>query len=251
MANALGKPDDYRQFYNRSMSYKNNYDSYTGFMRPKWLNGEWVKPFDPNNNKIDCFAEGSSWNYTFMAPHDIPGLMKLMGGPEEFIEKLNACFDKGFFDITNEPDLAYPYLYNYIKGQEWRTQDRVRDIIYKDFSNSPGGLPGNDDCGTMSAWLVFSMMGFYPACPGDMLYQIGSPLFSKVIISLDHAYFPGGTFVITARSSGKDNRYVQSMSLNGKSHPKFTIRHEDIAKGGELVINMGNIKKAYHPRHSR
>ena len=241
MAKSLGKPDDYKQFYNRSMLYKNSFDSSTGFMRPRYIDGQWMTPFDTNTEKHQPgFTEGNTWNYTFMVPHDIPGLIKLLGGSRKFVSKLTECFEKGFFDITNEPDLAYPYLYNYVKGQEWRTQKQVREIVNNNFKNAIDGLPGNDDCGTMSAWLMFSMMGFYPTCPGDMSYQLASPVFDKVTIHLDPDYYPGGTFVIEAENAGKDNCYIKKMELNGKPHKSFTINHDDIIKGGTLKFILSS-----------
>ena len=234
VAKHLGKMDDYKQFYARSMLYKNSFDTSVGLMRPKLRNEKWVEPFEFSNQKNNGFTEGSSWNYSFMVPHDIPGLIKLMGGRQKFIKNLDACFQKQYFDITNEPNLAYPYLYNYVKGNEWKTQRQVRELITKSFKNSPDGLPGNDDCGTMSAWLIFSMMGFYPDCPGNMDFQMTSPVFSKVTIMLSPAYYPGKTFVIAAKNSDADNYIVDSMKLNDHPYSKFSITHGDITKGGRL-----------------
>jgi len=234
MAKELGKNDDYQTFLNRSLNYKNNFESKTGFVRPRQKDGSWLSPFDPASNKLNGFTEGSAWNYTFMVPHDIPGLIKLMGGSKKFIEKLNSCFEKNYFDITNEPDLAYPYLFNYFKNEEWRTQKAVHEIRNKDFHNSPAGLPGNDDCGTMSTWLIYSMMGFYPDCPGNMDYQLTSPVFNKISIALDQSYYPGRSFVIESKNAKPENLYIQSMKLNGKSINKFTINHQDIIRGGKL-----------------
>ena len=238
LAKALGKKDDYNQFYHRSMFYKNNFDISTGFMRAKLYNGNWVEPFNSVNNRSDCFVEGTSWNYTFMVPHDISGLIKLMGGSKTFIKKLDTCFAERYFDITNEPDLAYPYLYNYIKGEEWKTQRQVHKLINEYFNNSPGGLPGNDDCGTISAWLIFSMMGLYPDCPGNTDFQISSPVFNKVTISLDSAYYPGKTFVISTDNFGENKYLIKSVQLNEKIYEKFTINHKDIIRGGSLKIKL-------------
>jgi predicted alpha-1,2-mannosidase len=240
MAGVLGKTDDYNDFLNRSFNYRNNFDMETGFVRPRQQNGTWLSPFDPTSKSLNGFTEGSAWTYTFMVPHDIPGLIKLMGGTKKFTEKLNTCFEKNYFDITNEPDLAYPYLFNYVKGEEWRAQKKVNEVRNKDFKNSPAGLPGNDDCGTMSAWLVYSMMGFYPDCPGNMDYQLTSPVFSKVTIALDPTYYPGKTFVIETKNAKPENIYIRSMELNGKSQHKFTINHQDITRGGKLLIIGGS-----------
>jgi len=239
MAQSLGREGDYKRFYARSMLYKNYFDAGTNFLRPKLADGSWFKPFCPSDNGGSLnskpgFVEGNSWHYTFFVPHDIPGLIKLMGGPKKFTEKLAICFDSCYFNLGNEPDMAYPYLFNYVKGEEWRTQKYVREMIYKNFSNSPDGLPGNDDCGTTSACLLFAMMGFYPTCPGDMDFQIASPLFDKITISIDPSFYPGREFVIEARNAGKNNCYIKSMKLNGKPYKKYTLNHYDIVKGGKL-----------------
>ncbi|RHJ77997.1 GH92 family glycosyl hydrolase [Parabacteroides sp. AM08-6] len=239
LAKSLGKEEDYRQFYNRSMLYKNSYDASTGFMRPKNLDGQWFVPFDPYDKRHqEGFTEGNTWNYTYMVPHDIKGLMKLLGGPRNFVSKLDECFKKGFFDITNEPDLAYPYLYNYVKGEEWKTQKQVRKIVNEDFLNAINGLPGNDDCGTMSTWLMFAMMGFYPACPGDMEYQLTSPVFDRVTIYLDPAYYSGGKFVIEAANAGTEKWAIDKMELNGKPHKTYRINHQQIVNGGLLKYKL-------------
>ena len=243
LAKSLGKDDDYELFYNRSMLYKNSFDPSTGFMRPRYKDGNWITPFYTETVRHQPgFAEGNTWNYTYMVPHDIPGLIQLMGGPGPFVSKLVTCFEKGYFDVTNEPNIAYPYLFNYVKGEEWRTQRQVRKIVNEDFGTGIRGLPGNDDCGTMSAWLMFSMMGFYPVCPGDTDYGIASPVFDKVTIQLDPAYYPGGTFVIEAKNAGKDNCYVQKMELNGKKYSSYTINHQDIVNGGKLKFVLSNLK---------
>jgi predicted alpha-1,2-mannosidase len=222
------------------MLYKNSFDTSIGFMRPRYMDGHWMTPFNPENrHHEDGFTEGNTWNYTFMVPHDIPGLMKLMGGPRRFIARLEECFEKEYFDITNEPDLAYPYLFNYVRGEEWRTQRQVRRIVNENCGNSTDGLPGNDDCGTMSAWLLYAMMGFYPACPGDMNYQLAGPVFDRVTIHLDPAFYPGKQFVIEAENAGKDNCYIRRMELNGKPYRSCTLPHQQVVNGGTLKYVLG------------
>ena len=238
LAKSLGKEDDYELFYKRAMSYKNYYDPTVGLMRPRFMDGQWMTPFNVDTKRYQPgFTEGNTWNYTFMIPHDIPGLIKLMG-TKNFVSKLNTCFEKEYFDMENEPNISYPYLYNYVKGQEWRTQKQVRDIIDTNFKNNVKGIPGNDDCGTMSAWLLFSMMGFYPTCPGDMNYQLAAPVFDKITIQLDPAYYQGGTFVIEAENAGKDNFYIRKIELNGKKHSSYNINHQDIVRGGKLKFTL-------------
>jgi predicted alpha-1,2-mannosidase len=173
-----------------------------------------------------------------MVPHDIPGLIKLMGGSKRFTSKLDTCFEKGYFDITNEPDLAYPYLYNYVKGEEWKTQQQVRNLINEKFRNTPDGLPGNDDCGTISAWLVFSMIGIYPDCPGNINYQITTPAFNKITIALDPQYYPGKMFTISSENADENMHSIDALQLNGKKYEKYTINHQDIIKGGNLRIEL-------------
>lgn len=242
LAKSLGHIDDYKYFLNRSKYYVNSFDQKIGFMRAKLTNGQWLNPFDPTSHKLDCFTEGSAWNYTFMVPHDIQGLIKQIGGSQKFVQKLDSCFTQNYFDITNEPDIAYPYLFNYVKGEEWRTQKQVRKIIDTHFKNTPDGLPGNDDCGTMSTWLLYSMMGFYPTCPGEMNYQIASPVFSRITIDLDREYYPGKKFVIETSNSETSNYLVKSMKLNGKSHKLFSINHQQIIDGGKLSIELKSTK---------
>jgi predicted alpha-1,2-mannosidase len=243
MAKALGKEEDYKMFHDRSMFYKNYFDRGTGFMRPKLSDGNWFEPFSPSEGmggkgspKATGFVEGNSWQYTFMVQHDIPGLIKLMGGPKKFTEQLTTSFDSGYFVLWNEPDMAYPFLFNYVKGEEWRTQKYTRESVIKNFHNAPDGIPGNDDCGTLSAWLVFAMMGFYPDCPGNTDFQIASPYFDKITITLDPGFYSGKEFVIEAKNAGKNNCYIESMKLNGKAYKKYTLNHEDIVQGGKLTF---------------
>ena len=173
---ALGKKEEYKKYYNRSLSYKNLYDSISCFMRPKNKNGTWYAPFNPDTlqgGDLDFtgaggpgFVEGNAWHYQFFVPHDILGLKKLMGGSEIFVSKLQECFDKNNYNLWNEPDMAYPFLFDYIEGEGWRTQKEVRKQMELNFDITPQGIPGNDDCGTISAFYVFS------AC---LLYTSPSP----------------------------------------------------------------------------
>lgn len=243
MAQEMGKQTDYNYFYNRSMQYKNIFDPEINFVRAKLKDSSWVTPFDPTSHDLACFTEGSAWTYTFMIPHDITGLINLMGGKQNFVSKLDECFTGGHFDVTNEPDIAYPWLFNYVKGEEWRTQKRVREIAERDFKNTPGGIPGNEDTGTLSAWLLYAMMGFYPDCPAKMNYQLSSPVFSKITIELDPDYYPGQNFVIEAPEASKDNIYIQSMRFNNKRHRSFIINHHDIINGGNLFFNVSDKKR--------
>lgn len=189
LASDLGKPEDAELFRQRSLGYKHYYSTESGTFRPITMDGKFLAPFDPrqgeNFEPVPGFHEGSAWNYTFYVPHDIAGLAKLMGGRKAFVNKLAKVFEEGLYDPANEPDIAYPYLFSYFKGEEWRTQELVDKLLDKHYTTLPDGIPGNDDTGTMSAWAVFSMMGFYPDCPGEPAYMLTTPRFDKVEISID------------------------------------------------------------------
>ena len=243
MAGHLGKKEDSRLFYDRSLGYKNFFNSENEFLQPKLKDGSWYEPFDSEYERWPGgpgYVEGNAWHYTFFVPHDIPGLIGLFGSNDRFVKKLQQCFDEGHFSMGNEPDIAYPFLFNYIPGAEWRTQKQVRKAIYASYSNAPAGLPGNDDCGTMSAWLVFAMMGLYPDCPAVPQYQVTSPVFDKVTIKLNKNFYQGDEFLIQTANNSKENVYIQSMSLNGQPHAKFTLDHRSIVEGGELRITVSD-----------
>ena len=192
-AQALGKKEDAKLFYDRSLGYKHYYCKEFGTLRPILPDGTFYSPFDPmegaNFAPSPGFHEGNSWNYTFYVPHDIAGLTRLMGGKKKFVDKLQKVFDEGLYDPANEPDIAYPYLFSYFKGEEWRTQKQVKRLLAEYFTDRPDGIPGNDDTGTMSAWAIFSMIGLYPDCPGMPDYTLTTPTFDKVTIQLDPKYY--------------------------------------------------------------
>lgn len=248
VARMLGRTADYERYNARAQSYKNVYDSSSGFMRPR-SNGNWLEPFDPREVTFG-FTEANSWQYTFFAPHDISGLIGLMGGRRQFAEKLDQLFavdsrttGRKQADITgligqyahgNEPSHHMAYLYNYV-GQPWKTQARVRQIMDQFYKPDPDGLIGNEDCGQMSAWYVLSVAGFYPVTPGSTVYAIGSPLFPEVRFNLEN----GKSFVVRASGVSERNVYVQSATLNGKPYDKSFLMHRDLMAGGELVFRMG------------
>ncbi len=233
----------------QSTYYKNNFDPEVGFFRARLSNGDWYEPFDPleHSNTLfnrhmrggPGFVEGCAWNYLFFVPHDIQGLTDLLGGEEIFVSQLQACFDEGYYDASNEPNIAFPFLFNYVEGEEWRSQKTVSDLIDNLFTADESGIPGNDDTGTMSAWLVFAMMGIYPDCPGDTDYQIVKPSFEKVVIKLNEDYYPGKEFTIRRTASSPEDSYIRSMSLNDSRHDDYSINHWQIAEGGELYIRVG------------
>ena len=195
LAADLGHAEDAEMFRTQSLQYKHYYCPEFGTLRPLQKDGTFLEPFNPrqgeNFEPVPGFHEGSAWNYTFYVPHDVLGLAKVMGGRKAFVNKLQRVFDEGLYDPANEPDIAYPYLFSYFKGEEWRTAKIVSELLDKHYTTRPDGIPGNDDTGTMSAWAVFSMMGFYPDCPGDPSYTLTTPRFDRVEITLDPKYCDG------------------------------------------------------------
>lgn len=240
LAHALGKTADAKKYYARSLDYKNYYSKETGTLRPLMKDGSFLSPFDPEAgadfSNAPGFHEGSAWNYTFYVPHDVKGLAHLMGGDRKFVNKLQMVFDKGLYDPANEPDIAYPYLFSYFKGEEWRTQKEVSRLLAKYFTDKPDGIPGNDDCGTMSAWAIFSMMGLYPDCPGSPHYTLTMPVFDRVTLHLDRRYYPQGDLVIEARRPSPDHPFIKSMTLGGKRLNSYRVGHDELVKGRRLVI---------------
>ena len=237
LADSLGHADDAARFREASLGYRHYYCPEYGTFRPLMKDGSFYSPFDPrqgeNFETAPGFHEGSAWNYTFYVPHDVYGLAKLMGGKKKFVEKLQMVFDEGLYDPANEPDIAYPYLFSYFKGEEWRTQKTVRELLERYYRPEPDGIPGNDDTGTMSAWAVFSMMGFYPDCPGEPYYTVTSPVFDRVEITLDPEYSGAGSIVIEKKGDG----YIHGITLGGKPYRSFRVSHEDLVKGGTLTVD--------------
>ena len=233
-AREMGDEAFAKEMEQRAAGWRNYYSKADGAMRPIGEDGKYIGEFDPaagaNFSNTIGFHEGSSWNYTFFVPHDIEGLIKAMGGSKRFVEKLQWVFDNGHYDPTNEPDIAYPYLFSRIKGEEWRTQRLIKELLDNNYTATPDGLPGNDDTGTMSTWALFSMMGIYPDCPGEPYYTITTPRFKRV--EIDTAY---GTIVITTEGEGN---YINSMTLGGKSLSKYRISHDELMKHKELNIKL-------------
>ncbi|WP_299782439.1 GH92 family glycosyl hydrolase [uncultured Formosa sp.] len=238
LAKALNKKADYKRFSKRAISYRNLFDENLKLLRPRNSDGSWYEPFNPlagaNFTKNIGFIEGNAWQYAFMVSHDIKGLIKLMGGQKAFSKQLQTLFDTNQFDMANEPDIAYPFLFNYVKGEEWRAQQKVQELIKTYFQNKPAGLPGNDDTGTMSAWLIYSMMGIYPVSPGEPLYTITTPVFDKITIALDNDYYKSENLII--ERSGKKDGKIKTIQLNGKTHKGYFINHSDLISGATLNI---------------
>lgn len=251
MARRMGKTEDAAYFSKRADFYKNLFDPTTKFMRPRKSDGTWKSPFDPTqaahaeSNGGD-YTEGNAWQYTWHVQHDVPGLIALLGGEEAFTNKLDSLFTvelrTQLADVTglignyahgNEPSHHVTYLYTLV-GKPERTQELIRQIFDTQYRPAPDGLCGNDDCGQMSAWYMFSAMGFYPVNPVSGEYVFGAPQMPKFVLHLQD----GKTFTVLAEGLSKEHKYVESITLNGEPYTKNYITHEDIMKGGTLVYKM-------------
>ena len=237
VAKAIGRKDDYQLLSERSGNYRNVFDKQTGYVRGRYADGRWKEPFDPNV-KASFICEGTPFQYTWYVPHDVPGLIKLMGGKKAFINKLNSFFDEGFYWHGNETDHQAPFMFA-MAGEPSKTQYWTHKINSEEYSTGPGGLSGNEDAGQMSAWLVCSMLGFYSVCPGSGEYVITTPSFDEIKISVaEGKYF-------TCRSVGlsSDSIYINSARKNGKKLRGCFLTHNDIIKGSELVYKVSDKAK--------
>jgi len=249
LAERLGQTEEAVDYDRRSLFYRNLFDPGTKFIRPRKKDGSWLVPFHPAETEGSGswsgsggpgYVEGNAWQYTWFVPHDIEGLVRLFGGSEEFVGRLQECFETRQFTINNEPDIAYPYLFTYIPGEEHHTATLVHEIMKRDFNTGPGGLPGNDDAGTISAWFVFSALGIYPACPASGEYRLGSPLFSRAVISLNGDYYRGTEFVIRLKGNPGTGKEIRSIMFNGRRLKTWQVDHGDVVGGGELVFDRGD-----------
>ena len=252
VAKLLGKKDDYKYFYNRSRAYKHYFDPNTGFMRGLGSDGKFREPFDPFNtiHRQDDYTEGNAWQYTWLVPHDVHGLVNCFGGEKKFVEKFDSLFivsgDLGAEaspDISgligqyahgNEPSHHVLYMYNYI-GQPWKAAKLLRQTMKEMYFNDYDGLSGNEDVGQMSAWYVLSSLGLYQVEPAGGKFIIGSPLFEEATVNVGG----GKTFTVEADDNSAENIYIQSAKLNGKPYTKSYIMYQDIVKGGKLELEMG------------
>lgn len=259
LANKLGHKNDYKRFIKEALNYRNLFNRETNFFHPKDKNGEFIAPFDYRFSggvgARNYYGENNGWTYRWDVQHNVADLIDLMGGREAFIDNLDATFAEpmgrgkrefytqlpdqtgnvGQFSMANEPSLHIPYLYSYA-GEPWKTQKRIKKLIHTWFRNDFMGVPGDEDGGGMSSFVVFSQLGFYPVTPGLPIYVIGSPFFEKSEVTLEN----GKTFTIIAENFSEDNKYIQSATLNGKNWDNPWFTHTDLENGGTLVLKMGN-----------
>ncbi|MDG1322025.1 MAG: glycoside hydrolase family 92 protein [Polaribacter sp.] len=253
LAAKLNKPKDYEYFLNRSKSYKNYFDTETKFMRGKMADGSWRTPFDPKSaqHRVNDYCEGNAWQYLWLTPQDPEGLIELLGGDKGFTTKLDQLFsissdleEGSSMDITgligqyahgNEPSHHTTYMYAYA-GEQHKIPKNVRYITTNLYSDKPDGLSGNEDCGQMSSWYIFSSMGFYPVNPSNGAYVFGSPLFDQVDLNLGN----GKSLKIIAENNSDTNIYIQEVTLNGAEHKYSYITHKDLVNGGVLRFVMGS-----------
>lgn len=259
IATALGKTEEAAHYLQCSYNYRNLFNPTTSFFHPKDKDGRWIEPFDyrfPGGmGAREYYGENNGWVYRWDVPHNIADLINLMGGNEAFIANLDQMFREplgrskyefyaqlpdhtgnvGQFSMANEPSLHVPYLYNYA-GQPWKTQKRIRQMLRTWFRNDLMGIPGDEDGGGMTSFVVFSSLGFYPVTPGFPAYNIGSPLFTRAKITLSN----GKVFEIEAQGASDENKYIQSATMNGKEWNKPWFSHDDLKDGGKLVLVMGN-----------
>lgn len=239
LADELGHKEFADSMRKQAKGYRHYYSKETGTLRPLNADGTFLTPFDPrqgeNFEPVPGFHEGSAWNYTFFVPHDVDGLISLMGGKKKFVDKLQSVFDLGLYDPSNEPDIAYPYLFSRVKGEEWRTRKEVDRLLETSFKDTPDGLPGNDDTGTMSAWAVFSMMGLYPDCPGEPYYTLTVPAFERVEIDLDPKYYGASELVITRSGEGD----LRQVTLGSKPLKDMRVSHDKLIASPTLDFQLG------------
>lgn len=251
-AEAIGAEEDAKLYRQRAQNYRKVWDPEVGFMRGRDQEGKWLPNFDPADARAASFTEGNAWQYTWSVMQDIPGLIELMGGPDKFAAKLDALWVAppttikegqppdvsgliGQYAHGNEPSHHVAYLYDFV-GQPWKTQERVREILTTLYHDNPDGLSGNEDCGQMSAWYVWSALGLYPVNPASGIYMIGAPLFPRAAVSLAQTK---KTFTVEAANVSPTNLYIQSATLNGQPLDRTWVTHQEVMAGGKLAFVMG------------
>jgi predicted alpha-1,2-mannosidase len=247
LSTALGKKNDEGKYRKRAQSYRNIFDSSTGWFRPRMQDGNWAPlPAAGRLQQDYGCIESNPYQQGWFVPHDVKGMVQLMGGNEKVVADLTGMFDKtpenmmwnNYYNHANEPVHHVPFLFNRV-GAPWLTQKWTRAICSKAYHNAVEGLVGNEDVGQMSAWYVLAASGFHPIAAGNLRYEITSPVFSKIVIRLDKQYATGHTFTIIAKNNATGNIYIQSATLNGKPYPYCFIKHTDIVRGGVLELEMG------------
>ena len=238
VAALTGRTAEEATFRERAQFFRNQWNPAVGFMQPRRRDGSWVEPFDPaDGSDANGFVEATSWIFSFFVPHDVPALIELMGGEAGFLDRLDSYFGGSHDDIGNEPGFHVPWLYNYA-GRPAGAQERVRELVEAHFSTAPGGLPGNDDSGAMSAWLVLAMLGLYPVQPGIPVYQLSTPLVRRATLYLHPDFAEGETFVVETEGADGD-AYIQSATLNGEPLDRPYLRHDELTAGGVLHYVLG------------
>ena len=239
LAAELGHADDAAAFESQSLRYRAYFDPETLMLRPKNRDGSFYEAFDPEQGKnfepVPGFVEGTAWNYRFYAPHDLPWLIEQNGGVAGFVSELDKLFDTDNFDMANEPDINYPFLYNYAPGSEHKTYSRVSELIAAHYGTGADGLPGNDDAGTLSTWLLFSMMGLYPVVPGDPSFAVFAPQLQQVEIALHPAFYAGETITLQRHA---DNAQP-SVEWNGEPLGRYFMDHKVLGAGGVMTFSHG------------
>lgn len=253
-AEAMNDFESKAKYERFAKAYEFYFDKSTRFMRGLDSKGEWRTPFNPraSTHRNDDYCEGTAWQWTWFVPHDVKGLVNLMGGEDAFVQKLDSLFTVdsslegettssdisgliGQYAHGNEPSHHVIHLYNYV-NRPWRTQELVDSVYRSQYANSIDGLSGNEDCGQMSAWYVLNSMGFYQVCPGKPVYSIGRPAFDKAVVNLPS----GKKFSIVVKNNTKKNKYIESIMLNGKVLDTPFFNHQDIVSGGTIEIKMTN-----------
>jgi predicted alpha-1,2-mannosidase len=251
LAQVLGKTEDRAMFLRRASNYRNLFDAQSGLMRPRRRDGSWQTPFDPLDSKDRAWCEGTAWQYTWFVPHDVQGLIELMGGRATFNRRLNQAFRRsteqafrsGYVNYGNQPSIQMAHLFNY-SGAPWLSQKWVREVKQRTFGGTTpdSGYRGDEDQGQAGGLGVMMAIGLFQMRGGaavDPVYEITSPIFDRTTIHLDPRYYPGGKFVIVAHNNAPENKYIQSASLNGQPWDKPWLFHRQLVQGGTLELQLG------------
>ncbi len=241
MALQMGDESSYTTLIERSKGYRHFWDSDYQLLRPKLKDGSFAEPFDEFERQGwradggNGYVEGTAWQYTWFVPYDIEGVSELFGGEQSMVERLQMCFDKGYFTLGNEPDMGYPFIFNYVDGEQWRTQRQVEKCLDESFNTSTSGIPGNDDTGTTSTWAIFAMMGLYPDCPALPRYTLFAPRFERVVIRTDDDYYSGRDIVLRRVGEAASDEPIP-FTVNNKSCTEYFIDHDALVRGAKILF---------------